>query len=107
MRHLLIISFGVLSAVSLAALRIVTTTPDLASIASAVGGSNVSVSALVEGARDPHRIEAKPSFMSRVSGANLFIAIGLELEVGYEQSILDGSRNCQGSAWSPWPHLRR
>lgn len=76
-----------------APLRVVTTTQDLASITQAVGGSNVSVSALVVGARDPHRIEAKPSYMARVAKADLFIAVGLELEIGYEQPILAGSRN--------------
>lgn len=86
---------SVLTAYSASVVKIVTTTPDLASIASSVGGSYVSVSSLVTGARDPHRIEAKPSYMSRVSSANLFLAIGLELEVGYEQAILDGSRNAR------------
>jgi zinc/manganese transport system substrate-binding protein len=84
---------AVLSQTSSAALKIVTTTPDLSSIAAAVGGNNVSVSALVVGARDAHRIEAKPSYMSRVATADLFIANGLDLEVGYESAILRGSRN--------------
>lgn len=84
-----------------AVIKIVTTTPDLASIASAVGGNNVSASALIVGARDPHRIEAKPSYMSRVGGADLFLAIGLELEVGYEQAILDGSRNSKVQVGAP------
>ena len=45
------------------------------------------------GARDPHRLEAKPSFISRASQADLWLAIGLELEVGYEPPILNESRN--------------
>ena len=51
-------------------LKIVTTTSDLASIAASVGGKNVSVSSLITGARDAHRLEAKPSFMSRTAGAD-------------------------------------
>ncbi|HWP31065.1 MAG TPA: metal ABC transporter substrate-binding protein [Fimbriimonadales bacterium] len=78
---------------SFAKLNVVTTTPDLASIASYVGGKNVSVKSIVTGARDPHRIEAKPSYMSQISRADLFIAIGLDLEIGYERVLLDGSRN--------------
>lgn len=74
-------------------LKVVTTTADLASIVLAVGGNKVSVSSLIVGARDPHRIEAKPSYMSRVGSADLFVAVGLELEVGYERAILDGSSN--------------
>ncbi|MBS1724756.1 MAG: zinc ABC transporter substrate-binding protein [Armatimonadetes bacterium] len=94
MKHVLTtLALAATSAASFAVIKVVTTTPDLASIAAAVGGANVSASSLIVGARDPHRIEAKPSYMSRVAGADLFIAIGLELEIGYEQPILDGSRN--------------
>lgn len=88
--------FGSLLAASAAAsaqVKVVTTTPDLASIVSAIGGNRVTVSALVTGARDPHRIEAKPSYMSKVGGADIFVAVGLELEAGYEDAILEGSRN--------------
>ncbi len=74
-------------------LNVVTTTEDLASIVKAIGKSNVSVSAIVTGARDPHRIEARPSFMQRVRNANLFIAIGLDLEIGWERAVIDGSGN--------------
>jgi ABC-type Zn uptake system ZnuABC Zn-binding protein ZnuA len=86
---------GAVSTASAATLKVVTTTQDLASIAAAVGGKNATVSALIQGARDPHRLEAKPSFMSKVSNADLFIAVGLELEVGYEKPILTGSRNAK------------
>lgn len=86
-------SFAAASTLAAAPLRVVTTTQDLASIARSVGGNRVIVTALVSGARDPHRLEAKPSFMAAVSRADLFIAVGLELEVGYEKSVLQGSRN--------------
>lgn len=91
----------VMAASSFAVVKIVTTTPGLASIAAAVGGSDVSVSSILVGARDPHRIEAKPSFMSRAAGADLFVAIGLELEIGYEAPILEGSRNSKIQIGSP------
>lgn len=92
-RAFLAAALTALAASSFAVVKIVTTTPDLASIAASVGGNNVNVSSILVGARDPHRIEAKPSFMSRVASADLFVAIGLELEVGYEAPILEGSRN--------------
>lgn len=82
-----------LASSAVAKLNILTTTPDLASIAMEVGGNRVSVSSIIVGARDPHRIEAKPSFMSRAAGADLFVAVGLELEIAYEMPIIDGSRN--------------
>jgi ABC-type Zn uptake system ZnuABC Zn-binding protein ZnuA len=80
-------------AVHALAINVVTTTEDLASIAKDIGGSRVTVSSLVTGARDPHRIEPKPSFISRVAQAKLFIAVGLDLELGYESAVLQGSRN--------------
>ena len=76
-----------------AKLNVVATTQDMASIARSVGGNNVTVTALVVGTRDPHRLDAKPSYMSQLAKADLYIAVGLDLEVGYEEAILKGSRN--------------
>ncbi|MEZ0325807.1 MAG: metal ABC transporter substrate-binding protein [Fimbriimonas sp.] len=100
-RALLTTAFAAVAAASFGAVKIVTTTPDLASIASLIGGDNVSVYSIIQGARDPHRIEAKPSFMSRTSSADLFLAIGLEMEIGYESAILEGSRNSKVAVGAP------
>ena len=74
-------------------LNVVTTTTNLASIAEAVGGNHVSVAAISTGQEDPHYIAAKPSFMLKARKADLWIRVGLELEIGYEGLILEGSRN--------------
>lgn len=74
-------------------LRIVTTTTDLAAIARAIGGDKVEVTPLATGREDPHFIAAKPSYMMAARKADLWIRVGLELEIGYEELILDGSRN--------------
>jgi len=74
-------------------LQIVTTTTDLAAIARAVGGDKVEVTAIATGYEDPHFISAKPSYMMAARKADLWIRVGLELEIGYEELILDGSRN--------------
>lgn len=74
-------------------LKIVTTTTNLESIAKAVGGEHVNVSAISTGREDPHFIEAKPSYMIKAKNADLWIRIGLDLEIGYERLILEGSRN--------------
>jgi ABC-type Zn uptake system ZnuABC Zn-binding protein ZnuA len=76
-------------------LRLVTTTTDLAAIARAVGGDKVNVTAIATGREDPHFIAAKPSYMMAARKADLWIRVGLELEIGYEQPILDGSRNAR------------
>jgi zinc/manganese transport system substrate-binding protein len=74
-------------------LKVVTTTTDLASITREVGGDEVQVDAIAKGTQDPHYIEAKPSYMTRIHGADLVISIGLGLEVGWLPSILRGARN--------------
>jgi len=74
-------------------LNVVTTTTNLESIAKAVGGDCVNVSAISTGKEDPHYIAAKPSYMLKAKKADLWIRVGLELEIGYEGLILDGSRN--------------
>jgi len=74
-------------------IRILTTTPDLKSIAEFVGKDKVDADSLGKGYQDPHTIEAKPSFMLKAKNADLFIRVGLELELGYEELIIDGSRN--------------
>lgn len=82
-----------LSAAAYGNLTVVTSTEDLASIAKSVGGDKAAVSAIVTGARDPHTLDAKPSYMSRLMRADLFVAVGLDLEVAWESAIIQGSRN--------------
>jgi ABC-type Zn uptake system ZnuABC Zn-binding protein ZnuA len=74
-------------------INILTTTSDLKSIAEFIGGDKVKVGSLAKGYQDPHFVEAKPSFMIKAKKADLFIRVGLELEIGYEELIIDGSRN--------------
>jgi zinc/manganese transport system substrate-binding protein len=86
-------AFAVVPAEGADKLRVVTTTTDLAAIARAVGGDQVEVTAIATGHEDPHFIAAKPSYMMAARKADLWIRVGLELEIGYEGLILDGSRN--------------
>ena len=55
----------------------------------------MEVTAIATGHEDPHFIAAKPSFMMAARKADLWIRVGLQLEIGYEQLILDGSRNAK------------
>ncbi len=74
-------------------LKIVTTTSDLAAITRAVAGDKADVCSICTGKEDPHMLQAKPSFIMKARNADLWIRIGLELEIGWEPPILDGSRN--------------
>ncbi|NQT20239.1 MAG: metal ABC transporter substrate-binding protein [Planctomycetes bacterium] len=74
-------------------LNIVTTTSDLASIARAVAGDKATVRSICDGKRDPHFLQAKPSYIVMARDADLWIRVGMDLEIGWEQPVLDGARN--------------
>lgn len=84
---------GLCSSPAFAMVNVVTTTQDLASLTEAVGGSNVKVSYIARGDLDPHFVDAKPSYMLKLSSANLVVAVGMELEIGWLPSLLSGSGN--------------
>ena len=74
-------------------LRVCATIPDLGAIVRAVGGDAVAVTVFAKGTEDPHFIEAKPSFVKELAGAELLVVAGLDLEVGWLPPLLDGARN--------------
>ncbi len=82
-------------------LQVVTTIPDLASLARHVGGEEVDTFSLVAGPEDAHFVEAKPSFVKRLSQADVFISVGMELEVGYEPVLIKNARNARITPGSP------
>ena len=75
-----------------AKLNVAASTTDLASIAASVGGDLVDVFAIAKPSSDPHRIEALPSYMVKVSHARLYLKVGLGLDQ-WADAIVDGSRN--------------
>lgn len=76
-------------------LNVVTSTEDLASIAREVGGDRVAVTALAKGYQDPHFVDPKPSFILAVNRADLYIAVGRELEIGWLPPLVTSSRNAR------------
>ena len=76
-------------------LNVVATTEDLASLAREIGGDKVSVVALAKGYQDPHFVDPKPSFILSLNRADLLIAVGRELEIGWLPPLLTSSRNAK------------
>src|SRR5437764_3928048 len=74
-------------------LTVVTTTEDLASIGREVGGDHISIESLARGYQDPHFVEAKPSFILKLQKADLLVAVGRELEIGWLPPLIQQSRN--------------
>ncbi len=74
-------------------LNIITSTTDMAALASDVGGDRVSVDSIARGYQDPHFVEAKPSFLLKLRNADLLIAVGLDLEIGWLPPLVTQSGN--------------
>ncbi len=64
-------------------LNVVTSTTDLAALATEVGGDRINVESVARGYQDPHFVEAKPSFLLKLRKADLLILVGLQLEIGW------------------------
>jgi zinc/manganese transport system substrate-binding protein len=78
-----------------AAMKVVTTTQDLESIVKEIGGDKVTVESLAKGYQDPHFVEAKPSFIFKLASADLLVAVGRELEIGWLPQLVTQSRNAK------------
>ena len=82
-------------------LRIVATTEDLAALAREVGGDRVRVDVIARGYQDPHFVDPKPSFILKLSRADLLIFVGLQLEVGWLPPLITQSRNRRVQVGAP------
>src|SRR5262245_24109417 len=76
-----------------ATLKIVATTQDLEALAKEVGGDKVETDSLAKGYQDPHQVEPKPSFILKLNRADLLIAVGRELEIGWLPPLINQARN--------------
>lgn len=96
-----LIGIAATGSVSLAQIRVVATTPDLASVAREIGGDKVNVVALAKPTEDPHFVDAKPSHIVTLNRADALIEGGAELELGWLPPLLENSRNGKIAAGAP------
>jgi zinc/manganese transport system substrate-binding protein len=75
-----------------AALRVVTSTPNLASITRSIAGEHAEVDAVMKPHENVHNVRAIPSHMMRLKRADLFIHAGLDGEP-WVPPLLKGARN--------------
>ncbi|MFQ5654182.1 MAG: metal ABC transporter substrate-binding protein [Planctomycetota bacterium] len=73
-------------------LKVITTLEILRELAQAVGGDRVEAVALADPGQDPHYVQPRPTLMKRCREADLFIEVGLELEL-WAQRVIDGAGN--------------
>ncbi len=90
----LLIAAIILANVTFAAtIHVVTTTQDTRSITELIGGNKVSVFAIATGYQNPHFVDPKPSYIIKLSSADMYVTLGLDLEAGWSPSLLTSSRN--------------
>jgi zinc/manganese transport system substrate-binding protein len=82
-------------------LNIVTSTTDMAALAQEVGGEKISVESIAKGYQDPHFVEAKPSFLLKLRQADLLIAVGLQLEIGWLPPLITQCGNARIQVGAP------
>src|SRR5882757_3078058 len=76
-----------------ATIHVVTTTQDTRSITEIIGGNKVDVFSIATGYQNPHFVDPKPSYIIKLSNADLYVTLGLDLEAGWSPSLLASSRN--------------
>lgn len=84
---LLVPSFAV------AQVNVVATLPDYGALVRAIGGEHVKLRVLANPSEDPHYVDPKPSFIVALHQADLLVASGLELEIGWLPNLVIQSRN--------------
>jgi zinc/manganese transport system substrate-binding protein len=82
-------------------LNVIGSTEDLAALAREVGGDHVNVDSIARGYQDPHFVEPKPSFLLKLTKADLLIVVGLQLEIGWLPPLITQSRNSKVQVSGP------
>lgn len=84
-----------------AALKVLATTADWGALATELGGDKVNVYTATTALQDVHRVEAKPSLVARARSADLLVASGAELEIGWLPVLLQESGNARIQTGGP------
>src|SRR5438552_7352106 len=90
---LLAAALGVWAAPALANLNVFATVPEWGALVEELGGDKVKVYVATNALQDPHHVEARPSLIARARGADLVVATGAELEVGWLPLVLQQAGN--------------
>src|SRR6266700_3090965 len=86
---------------ALADLNVFATVPEWGALAQELGGDKVKVYVATNALQDPHHVEAKPSLIARARGADLVVATGAELEIGWLPLVTQQAGNPKVQAGKP------
>lgn len=78
-----------------AALKVLATTADWGSLTTELGGDKVNVYTATSALQDVHQVDAKPSLVARARTADLVVANGADLEIGWLPVLLQESGNAK------------
>ena len=78
-----------------AELKVLATTADWAALTVELGGDKVNVYTATSALQDVHQVDAKPSLVARARTADLVVANGAELEIGWLPVLLQESGNAR------------
>lgn len=92
MKKFLIAILILLSSISFANVKALTTITIIYDLVQNIGKDKVDVDYLCRGNQDPHFLEVMPSYMLKLRNADLVFEVGLDLEKWLPQ-LIDGSRN--------------
>ena len=101
MRTILLAVLALVVAPAQAAINVLATVPEWAALVQELGGEDVNVSSATNALQDPHRVEARPSLIARARAADLLVATGAELEVGWLPLVIQQSANPRIRAGAP------
>ncbi|TMH55390.1 MAG: zinc ABC transporter substrate-binding protein [Betaproteobacteria bacterium] len=98
---LVAVAFSVWAAPALAALNVFATVPEWGALTEELGGDKVKVYTATNALQDPHHVEAKPSLIARARAADLVVATGAELEIGWLPLVTQQAGNPKVQAGKP------
>jgi len=76
-----------------AGLKVFATLPEWGALAQIIGGNDVDVFVATHARQDPHHVDARPSLIARARSADLVVANGAELEIGWLPVVLRSAGN--------------
>ena len=90
----LAIIYSLLAATNLfSEVNIITTVTDLRYISEQIGKDKIKVESMIRGFDDPHFVMTRPDFLVKLSEADIFCQVGLDLEIAWAPLLLQQSRN--------------
>ncbi len=101
LRIIAAVAIMALAAPAPAALSVFATVPEWGALVQELGGDKVKVYVATNALQDPHHVEAKPSLIARARSADLVVATGAELEIGWLPLVTQQAGNPAIQAGKP------